>query len=90
MMQERLLKLLLIGAGGLLLSPAIAVGAWSVAGSIWGNIAIVFLSGGWFWALLHFVVRNRRFPIALSWEEEQRRKAERRREAAVKEIAHGT
>ncbi|MEM7765871.1 MAG: hypothetical protein AAF253_00105 [Pseudomonadota bacterium] len=89
-MQEKFLKLLLIGAGGLLLSPLVAFSAWTVFGSIWGNVAIVFATGGWFWALRHFVSRNHALPIALSWEEEQRRKASRRpnADADAEQIAH--
>jgi len=77
-MQERLLKLLLIGGGGLLLSPLLAVGAWTIFGSMFGNVAIVFVTAGWFWLMRHFVSRNHPFPVALTWEEEQRRKTVQR------------
>ncbi len=88
-MPERLMKLLLIGLGGLLVSPMVAVGAWSVFGPVLGNVAIVFLTIAWFWALLRYVVRDRAFPIALSWEEEQRRKTAKRLAAVPEPIEHG-
>ena len=73
-MHERFMKFLLIGGGGLLLSPLAAFGAWSVFGSLLGSFAIVIITAGWYYALRHFVSRNRPLPVALSWEEEQRRK----------------
>ncbi|MEM0986645.1 MAG: hypothetical protein AAGJ32_10385 [Pseudomonadota bacterium] len=87
-MHEWTLKVLLIGVGGLLLSPLVAVSAWSIFGSIWGNAAIVFMTGGWFLALRHFVSRDRPFPIALSWEEEQRRRAFRNAGPVSEDIGH--